>query len=95
MYYDTVLQQAFAHGHKTRMNDLPVTCKQTFLLGRYLLSEYNGHFYSKSQNRARELSSAYDRALQEHDILLMPTVPRKAQPLPSANLSMEGQCKDK
>lgn len=89
MYYDTVLQQAFARGLKTRMNDLPVTCKQTLLLGRYLLSEYNGHFYSKSQNLARELSSAYDRALEEYDILLMPTVPRKAQPLPPANLSME------
>jgi len=81
MYYDTVLLQAFARGLKTHMNDLPVTCKQSLLLGRYLLSEYNGHFYSKSQNLARELTSAYDKALQEYDVLLMPTVPRKAQPL--------------
>lgn len=91
MYYDTVLQQAFSRGLRTHVNDLPVTCKKTFLLGRYLLSEYNGYFYSKSQNLARELCKAYDRALQDYDVLLMPTVQRKAQSLPPANLSMKGK----
>ncbi|KAL9961246.1 hypothetical protein ACROYT_G030155 [Oculina patagonica] len=88
MYYDTVLQQAFARGLRTHGNDLPVTCKQSLLLGRYLLSEYNGYFYSKSQNLARGLCKAYDRALQDYEVLLMPTVPRKAQALPLANMSM-------
>ncbi|KAL9961243.1 hypothetical protein ACROYT_G030152 [Oculina patagonica] len=88
MYYDTVLKQAFARGLRTHANDLPVTCKQSILLGRYLLSEYNGYFYSKSQNLARELCKAYDRALQNYDVLLMPTVPRKAQALPLANMSL-------
>ncbi len=91
MYYDTVLQQAFARGLRTHGNDLPVTCKQSLLLGRYLLSEYNGYFYSKSQNLARELCKAYDRALQDYEVLLMPTVPRKAQALPLANMSMTGE----
>ncbi|XP_078382779.1 amidase-like isoform X2 [Oculina patagonica] len=91
MYYDTVLKQAFARGLRTHANDLPVTCKQSILLGRYLLSEYNGYFYSKSQNLARELCKAYDRALQNYDVLLMPTVPRKAQALPLANMSLTGE----
>ena len=91
MYYDTFLQQAFARGLRTRANDLPATCKQSLFLGRYLLSEYNGYFYSKSQNLARELCKAYDRALKDYDVLLMPTVPRKAQALPSANLAINGE----
>ena len=91
MHYDTVLQQAFARGLRTHANDLPVTCKQSLLLGRYLLSEYSGYFYSKSHNLARELCKAYDRALEDYDVLLMPAVPRKAQALPLANLSMRGE----
>ena len=91
MYYDTTLQEAFARGVKARPNDLPITCKQTFMLGRYLLSEYNGAFYSKSQNLERELSKAYDKVLQDYDVLLMPTIPKKAGTFPSPDPSLEGK----
>ena len=91
MYYDTTLQEAFARGVKSRPNDLPITCKQAFILGRYLLSEYNGVFYSKSQNLARELRKAYDKVLQDYDVLLMPTIPKKAMTFPSPDPSLEGK----
>ena len=35
------------------------------------------------------MREAYDRALTEHDLLLMPTVPAKARPLPAADASPE------
>lgn len=91
MYYDTTLQEAFARGLKSRPNDLPTTCKLTFMNGRYLLSEYNGTFYSKAQNLGRELSKTYDQVLEDYDVLLMPTIPKKAPTFPSANPSLEGR----
>jgi len=91
MYYDTTLQEACARGLKTRPNDLPATCKLTFMNGRYLLSEYNGTFYSKAQNLGRELSKAYDQVFEHYDVLLMPTIPKKAPTFPPANPSLEGQ----
>ena len=91
MYYDTTLQEAYARGLKANPNDLPTTCKLTFMNGRYLLSEYNGTFYSKAQNLGRELSKAYDQVLEDYDVLLMPTIPKKAPTFPPANPSLEGK----
>ena len=95
MYYDTTLQEAFARGLKAHPNHLPTTLKQTFMLGRYLLSEYNGVFYSKSQNLGRELCRAYDKVFEEYDVLLMPTVPMKAATFPSSEASLQGRVTQK
>jgi amidase len=38
-------------------------------------------------NLIRQLRAAYDEALTHVDLLLMPTTPMKAQPLPPANAS--------
>ena len=95
MYYDTTLQQAFARGLKAHPDDLPTTCKLTFINGRYLQSEYSGTFYSKAQNLGRELIKAYDKVLENYDVLLMPTVPKKAPTFPPANSSLEGKGKRK
>jgi len=89
MYYDTTLQKAFARGVKAHLNDLPNTWKLTFMLGRYLQSEYNGVFYSKSQNLVRELCKAYDKILEDFDVLLMPTAPKKARTFPSPDSSLD------
>ena len=95
MYYDTTLQQAFARGLKTRPNDLSSTCKLSSKLGRYLLSEYNGTFYSKAQNLGRELCKAYDKVFEDYGVLLMPTVPKKASTFPPANPSLEGRDRER
>ena len=89
MYYDTTLQKAFARGVKAHLNDLPNTWKLTFMLGRYLQSEYNGVFYSKSQNLVRELCKAYDKILEDFDVLLMPTAPKKARTFPSPDSALD------
>ena len=46
------------------------------------LDKYRGHYYAKCQNLARRLRAAYDAVLAEHDLLLMPTLPLKATPIP-------------
>ncbi|PYN50102.1 MAG: Asp-tRNA(Asn)/Glu-tRNA(Gln) amidotransferase GatCAB subunit A, partial [Candidatus Rokuibacteriota bacterium] len=50
--------------------------------GQYALNKYRGHYYAKCQNLARTLRAAYDAVLKDYDLLLMPTLPLKATPLP-------------
>jgi amidase len=40
-------------------------------------------FYQKAMNHARALRAHYDRVLAEADLLLMPTTPMVATPLPA------------
>ena len=98
MYYDRTLHEAFSRGLRTHLNDLPITIKKDILLGRFLLTEYNGTFYSKSQNLGRELCRAYDKVLEDYDVLLMPTIPKKAQSFPPVKPSIAGmkvnECKN-
>ena len=88
-HYTTSLLDAAARGRLTRPNDLSETVKMVILLGRYMQEHYHGHYYAKAQNMARSLGAAYDTALQEHDLLLMPTLPMKATEIPGPDASRE------
>src|SRR5262249_6840182 len=46
------------------------------------LDRYGGHFYAKAQNLRRRVRADYDAVLATHDLLLLPTVPMKATPIP-------------
>ncbi len=69
-------------GWKTRADELSDTVKITMILGEYFIDRYRGHFYAKAQNLSRKLAAAYDQALAQYDLLLMPTLPLKATKLP-------------
>src|SRR5499426_700522 len=68
---------------RARADELSDTLKATILFGQYALNKYRGHYYAKCQNLARRLRAAYDTALERYDVLVMPTLPLKATPLPS------------
>ena len=72
-------------GWKNRADELSDTLKNTMLLGHYMVTRYRGHFYAKAQNLVRRLRAAYDEALSRYDLLLMPTLPLVATPLPQAD----------
>jgi amidase len=55
------------------------------MLGHYMVTRHRGHYYAKAQNLVRRLRRAYDEALERYDLLLMPTLPIVATPLPAAN----------
>ena len=55
--------------------------------------EYHGQYYGRGQNLARLLRKAYDDALKDYDVLIMPTLPFVAQKLPGMKLSFEGKRK--
>lgn len=65
-----------------RADELADTLKYTMLLGEFMIQSGRGRHYAKAQNLARKLTADYDHALQQYDLLLMPTTPLKAPPLP-------------
>ncbi len=74
---------------RQRADELSESLKISMLVGQYFVKHYRGHFYAKAQNLSRKLRSAYDAALARHDLLLMPTLPIKATPLPPPDASRE------
>jgi amidase len=86
--YTTSLLDAHA-AWRARANELSPSLKLCMLAGEYFMRNYRGHFYAKAQNLGRVLTRAYDDALQRFDLLLTPTQPMKATPLPPPNAPMK------
>lgn len=77
-YYDTELMAAFGRARRERADEFPPTVKLVAALGEYLAEEYHGRYYAKAQNLSRDLAAAYDEALEDVDVLAMPTTPQTA-----------------
>ncbi len=88
-HYTTGLLDVYARGWQSRANDLSETTKLVVMLGQYMQDNYHGRYYAKAQNLARSLRAAYDEALQQADLLVMPTLPMKATPIPPPTASRE------
>src|SRR6516225_8892540 len=87
--YITSLLDFYGRSRRVRANDLSDTVKLVILLGQYMQDNYQGRYYAKAQNLSRVLTAAYDEALRQVDLLLMPTLPLKATLLPPPNASRE------
>lgn len=74
---------------KSQANDMSETLKLGLLTGHYMSSRHKGRFYGKAQNLNRLLTAAYDDLLAKFDVLLMPTTPMAATPLPGADATRE------
>ncbi len=79
----------FHAGWKARADELSESLKITMVLGEYFIKHYRGHYYAKAQNLSRQLCKAYDDALQDCDLLLMPTLPVTAGKLPAPGAPVE------
>ena len=88
-HYTTSLLDVYGRGRLVRANDLPDTVKLVVLLGQYMQDDYQGRYYAKAQNLARDLTAAYDAALAEVDLLVMPTLPLKATRIPDPQAGRE------
>lgn len=69
------LSTALGPGLRESAQELSAQMKITLVLGSYLRREYSGALYAKAQNLRPWQTRAYDRALADVDVLLMPTVP--------------------
>jgi amidase len=73
---------AAAAAWRGRADEFADTLKIASIFSKYTLERYGGRYYGKAQNVRRRLRAAYDAALAACDVLLLPTVPMKATPLP-------------
>jgi amidase len=89
--YTTSLLDAHANW-RSRADELSRTLKISMLAGEYFIKHHRGHFYAKAQNLGRLLRKTYDDVLARYDLLLMPTLPMKATPLPPANAPLALWC---
>jgi amidase len=74
---------------RDRADEFSETLKLGILTGHYMSSRNRGRYYGKAQNLNRLLTEEYNRALSEVDLLLMPTTPMAATPLPRPGASRE------
>jgi amidase len=89
--YTTSLLDAHANW-RTRADELSRTLKISMMAGEYFIKHHRGHFYAKAQNLGRLLRKTYDDVLARYDLLLMPTLPMKATPLPPTNAPLALWC---
>jgi amidase len=74
---------------RDNVDSLPPNLKLGMLMGEDAGARYRRHYYVKAMNLVRRLREAYDRALNDYELLLMPTVPVKARPLPRESVAPE------
>ena len=51
--------------------------KVTLMLGAFVHENYHGTFHGKAINLARKLCEEYDKVLECHDVLVLPTIIKK------------------
>jgi amidase len=69
------------HDHRSPEQH-PANVRLFALVGRYVDQQAGRLHYARAMNRARTLRAAYDNALAHFDVLVMPTTPQTARPLP-------------
>jgi amidase len=79
----------FLHERRGRIDEQSETVKLAALAGAWIRERHGLRFYGKAVNLTRALRAAYDVALADYDLLLMPTVPTTATPLPGPGASRE------
>ncbi len=79
----------FHHRWRDRADQMSETTKLFTMLGTYIRNHYGLRYYGKGVNLSRRLAAEYDKVLAECDLLLLPTVPLKATPLPGPEASRE------
>jgi amidase len=89
--YDPELIAHYAQGRRKNAAQMSESLKLTMLCGRYAIDRYDGRHYAMARNLALELTAAYDAALAEADVLVLPTLPIVASTIPQPGASREEQ----
>ena len=70
-------------GWKSRLHDVPINVLMVLVFGRYM-ERYGGQYYARAKNLVPRLRQAYDQALAQNDLLLLPTTITQASRLPAS-----------
>lgn len=76
--YDPEVIEWFARGRVEHGPELSRIVKLVGLSGGYTYRQGGGKYYAMARNLAGEVTRAYDRALAQFDVLVMPTLPYTA-----------------
>jgi len=87
--YDPELVEWFARGRREHAAEMSVTLKLATLVGRYSLDLHGNRYYAMARNLALQAAAAYDAALGQVDVLVMPTLPCTAFDIPTGSASEE------
>src|SRR5258708_19927675 len=79
----------YRRGRRKHADRLPETVKPTIFAGRHVMDLHGGGYYAMARNLALELAAAYDRALETVDVLVLPTLPITATPIPAPDVPRE------
>jgi amidase len=77
-WHDVALVRAVRDARRNRRDAIPGNLKIILVGARLLTEEHGGEMYARAQNRRPALRTAYDRALGEVDVLVLPTTPMRA-----------------
>lgn len=93
-FYAESLNEALSRGYKERLNNMSDPMKFLFFFGEYMSRRYGNKFYAKCQNLVIDLTRAYDKVLEEYDVIVMPTVPYKPPKIPNKDDSLAVRMKN-
>lgn len=87
--YSPELMEHYARGLEKDFDAVSRTVQFVALCGQYMLDEYHGTHYANAQNLSLRVRAAYDAALQDVDVLVLPTQPMRATALPPTDAPIE------
>ncbi len=76
--YNISLAETLGKSRQAQANDFPPAVKLQLILGTYLSERYHGRVYAKAQNLRGVLRASYEKALEQADVLAMPTTAIKS-----------------
>ncbi len=80
-YYDPAIMEYFGRKRFEEANRLADSVRALAITGRYSLLATGGSVYAKARRLVPSLIAAYDRALADFDVLVLPTIPFTAAKL--------------
>ena len=89
-HYPSTLISAWERAWSDHADQMAGYLKLTWVLGELSRRNFHGAVYAKAQNVRPVFTRAYDRALEEVDVLAMPTCPIVAPPVPEPVSYAEG-----
>ena len=69
----------FCRNWRNRANEPPENAKLVFMFSTYIRKYYGDRYYGKAINLSRLLRAAYDKVLDDYDLLAMPTPTRQVR----------------
>ncbi|MCY7366035.1 MAG: hypothetical protein LH469_12100, partial [Frankiaceae bacterium] len=81
--YDPELIEHYGRQWRADGSRFSETVKLVLLAGRHALDRHHGAHYAMARNLVPRLRAEYDQALSRYDVLVMPTTPVQATPIPT------------